>query len=266
MTTSSPLLRMSFRMSSMPLEDTCIVPDWPAAANIHACCTTRDADFGMSQGPYARLNLGQHVGDQPEHVAHNRQQLVEKLGLPAQPLWLDQRHGRQVLNGDAPVTGIPRADAAYSLKPGVVCAVMTADCLPLLICNRQGSKIAAVHAGWRGLAAGVIEASIAPLEEDASELLVWLGPAIGPRAFEVGEEVRRAFVDDMPAASAAFEPNRPGHYLADIYRLARLRLQRIGVEAIYGGEYCTYSDARRFYSYRRETTCGRQLSLIWRDC
>lgn len=243
-------------------------PDWPAPANIHAWSTSRVQ--GISEAPYDGLNLARHVGDQPAAVEQNRQHLAQVLALPSSPLWLNQVHGRQVVNAaEWPHTGEsgsqPDADASYSSQAGVVCVVMTADCLPLLVCNRRGDRVAAAHAGWRGLAAGVIESTLAALQEPAAELLVWLGPAIGPGAFEVGEDVRQAFVAEDAATASAFRQNRPGHYLADIYALARHRLQAFGVRAIYGGGYCTFDDADHFYSYRRDGKTGRQASLIWFD-
>lgn len=240
-----------------------IKPDWPAAKNIHAFSTTRNLlpKSGESEGPYACLNLAQHVEDNPEHVQNNRKILKRHLNLPAEPVWLEQVHGKHVVNANLPED--LTADASYSKNPNKVCAVMTADCLPVLICNRQGNKVAAAHAGWRGLADGVIEESIKLLDEKQEDLLVWLGPAIGPQVFEVGEEVRRVFIDDLAQSEMAFKENRPGHYLADIYLLARLRLNRLGVDAVYGGEYCTYTDANHFYSYRRDGKTGRQVSLIW---
>lgn len=240
-------------------------PDWPAPANIHAWSTSRVQ--GVSESPYDGLNLAQHVGDQAAAVEQNRQSLAQVLALPRPPLWLNQVHGRQVVNAAEWTSpgSQPDADAAYSLQAGVVCVVMTADCLPLLVCNRRGDRVAAAHAGWRGLAAGVIESTLAALQEPAEDLLVWLGPAIGPAAFEVGEEVRQAFVAEDAATASAFRQNRHGHYLADIYALARHRLQAFGVRAIYGGGYCTFDDADHFYSYRRDGKTGRQASLIWFD-
>ena len=243
-------------------------PDWPAPVNVHAWSTSRVQ--GVSEAPYQGLNLALHVGDRSEAVQLNRQRLAQVLALPQTPLWLDQVHQQQVVNAAELVNcGEPErqleADAAYSPQAGVVCAVMTADCLPLLICNRRGDRVAAVHAGWRGLAAGVIESTLVALQQPADELLVWLGPAIGPSAFEVGEEVRQAFIAEDAETVSAFQQNRPGHYLADIYALARRRLQAFGVQAIYGGGFCTFTDANHFYSYRRDGTTGRQASLIWFD-
>lgn len=238
-----------------------ILPDWPAPRRVHAAQTTRHG--GVSVGPYASFNLGTRCGDAPEAVAANRRRLRSALRLPAEPAWLQQVHGRDVvtlpLAGEAP----PAADASVAAAPGQVCVVMTADCLPVLFCDRDGRSVAAAHAGWRGLAAGVLEATVAAMPAAPSELMAWLGPAIGPDAFQVGEEVRAAFVDADAGAAAAFQPDAPGKYRADLYALARRRLQRAGVSAIHGGGLCTYSDAARFYSYRRETPCSRLASLIW---
>jgi YfiH family protein len=239
-----------------------IVPDWPAPENIRAVITTRSG--GVSQPPYDRLNLAEHVGDDPKAVAANRSLLRRELGLAREPLWLEQVHGCGVADGDVIAAGC-RADAATATRPGRVCAVLTADCLPLLLCNRDGSRVAAVHAGWRGLAGGVIEAALARFEEPAEALLVWLGPAIGPQAFEVGPEVREAFLAREPADAGAFVPNRPGHWLADLYALARNRLQRAGVGFVGGGDSCTVSEPERFFSYRRDGATGRMASLIWID-
>jgi purine-nucleoside/S-methyl-5'-thioadenosine phosphorylase / adenosine deaminase len=243
-----------------------ITPNWPAPDNIHAYSSTRIS--GESQGIYAGLNLAQHVGDDPQTVEQNRRQLLAALHLSNEPFWLNQVHQATVLNTSTQKNSLegsvaPNADASFSLQANCVCAVMTADCLPVLICNSQGNKVSAVHAGWRGLAEGVIENTVAALNERPGRLMAWLGPAIGPQAFEVGEEVRHAFVEKFAQAEAAFIQNRPGHYLADIYQLARLVLSSAGVKAIYGGEYCTFNDANHFYSYRRDGTTGRQVSLIW---
>jgi len=235
-------------------------PDWPAANRIGACVSTRQG--GVSEGPYASFNLALHVGDDAERVARNRALLKQALGLPAEPVWLEQVHGVQVIDAADPRSS-RQADAAFSFQADIVCAVMTADCLPLLLCNRQGSKVAAAHAGWRGLQAGVIEHTVAALQESPDNLLVWLGPAIGADAFEVGDEVKQAFQQQMADAAKAFRPSRPGHWWADIYALARLRLQRLGIGAVYGGGLCTYDDAQRFYSYRRDGDTGRMASLIW---
>lgn len=234
-------------------------PQWPAPPQVHACCTTRSG--GMSRGPYASLNLGAHVGDDPEAVAANRRLLAEVLALPAAPRWLNQVHSTTAVDA----TGSEcTADAAFAMAPGEVCAVLTADCLPLLLCDRAGTRVAAVHAGWRGLAEGVIESALEALALPGAALLAWLGPAIGPGAFEVGDEVREAFLHHDPWAASAFRPAaRPGYWLADLYTLARQRLARCGVAQVYGGEHCTYSEPERFYSYRRDGVSGRMASLIW---
>ncbi|MEW6134055.1 MAG: peptidoglycan editing factor PgeF [Pseudomonadota bacterium] len=233
-------------------------PEWPAPAAVHALVTTRMG--GVSQPPYDSLNLGDHVGDDPAAVARNRALLSPFL--PAEPKWLKQVHGTSVAKTDSLLEAM-EADAAVAFSPGTVCAVLTADCLPVLFCDRRGTRVAAVHAGWRGLAAGVLEAGVAAMRCRTGDILAWLGPAIGPRAFEVGGEVREAFVRDLPAAAAAFAPAQPGKWLADLYLLARLRLARAGVHEVYGGGLCTYSDSARFYSHRRDKITGRMAALIW---
>lgn len=248
-------------MTSHRLVADWLVADWPAPANVRALTTTRTS-MGTSRPPFDRFNLADHVGDDPAAVAANRAQLVEKLHLPAEPVWLEQIHGAVVARLPTPVTR-PQADAAMTSTPGVVCAVLTADCLPVLFCDRAGTRVAAAHAGWRGLAGGVLEATVNALDVPPQEILAWLGPAIGPRAFEVGEEVRAAFIADDPAASSAFAPTTPGHWHADLYVLARKRLARLGIEAVSGGGHCTFEDAQRFYSYRRDGRTGRMASLIW---
>jgi YfiH family protein len=331
---------------------TWLQPDWPAPARVRAASTSRLG--GLSQGPYASLNLATHVGDDPQSVADNRALLQQALSLPSQPLWLEQVHGCEVACLEMPPREfLPiQADASYSNHPGAVCAVMTADCLPLLLCDRNGSEVAAVHAGWRGLCDGVIEAAVARFSAPPEELLAWLGPAIGPQAFEVGAEVREAFVRRDAAAAEAFvsaglenaasrinlttmgraeppqkmtvcsplivfpppnplpggggaserfatftvtaqaakplaslvrgigergavptqaiysspEPRVPSpvnKYFADIFLLARQRLQTLGIDQISGGGLCTYSDPEHFFSYRRDGVCGRMATLIW---
>jgi YfiH family protein len=236
-----------------------IIPDWPAPANVRALTTTRHG--GVSLPPYDSLNLGDHVGDEPHAVAENRRRLCDGLGLPAAPHWLSQVHGTGCCDAALVPTG-SEADAQFATRPGVVCAVLTADCLPLLLCDAAGRRVAAVHAGWRGLLHGVIENSIQAMGA-GSELLAWLGPAIGPTAFEVGEEVRHAFVAHDPRAEVAFAPAGADRWLADLYLLARQRLTACGVSRVYGGEFCTYADSERFYSYRRDGQTGRFASLIW---
>ena len=241
-----------------------LVPDWPAPPWVRAVATTRRG--GVSLGGYAGLNLGDHVGDDPGRVQANRQLLRSALGLPGEPRWLRQVHGCGVV--PAAASGAPgaadcEADASVAYGPGAVCAVLTADCLPLLLTDRFGTRVAAVHAGWRGLVAGVIEATVARLAVPSGDLLVWLGPAIGATAFEVGDEVRARFVAADAQAVAGFAPLGGDKWLADIYLLARQRLAALGVARVWGGEHCTYRDPERFYSYRRDGVTGRMASLIW---
>jgi len=234
-----------------------LIPDWPAPAGVRACVTTRAG--GVSQSPYDTFNLGDHVGDAPDAVSENRRRLTDECA--ARPAWLKQVHGLVVATADPDV--IAEADASCTDTPGVACTVMTADCLPALFCDRAGTRVAAAHAGWRGLVGGVLEATLDTLALDPADVLVWLGPAIGPQAFEVGAEVREAFIAVHPQADAAFVPGaQPGKFMADIYALARIRLAARGVNAVYGGGCCTVSDPR-FFSYRRASTTGRFASLIW---
>ena len=235
-------------------------PDWPAPPGVRAAITLRGG--GVSAPPYDTLNLAAHVGDDPAAVAENRRRVARVLRLPAEPVWLTQVHGCRVADASRAATGC-EADAAFADGPGQVCAVLTADCLPLLVTDRAGAQVAAVHAGWRGLAAGVVEAALDRFRGAAEDLVVWLGPAIGPRAFEVGAEVREVFVAPDPDAAACFVATRPGHWLADIYALARRRLSRFGAGFVGGGGYCTVSEAARFYSYRRDGFTGRMASLVW---
>ena len=237
-----------------------LFPDWPAPAGVHAATTLRTG--GVSIGPYTSLNPALHVGDDPDAVMRNRRFIRERLGLPSEPVWLEQIHSNNVVKAGA-VSQPPQADASYTDERGVVCAVMTADCLPLLLCSVDGTRIAAVHAGWRGLLAGVISNAVAALGKN--ELLVWLGPAIGPDTFEVGGEVRAAFVQKSPAFAEAFKPQGGGKWLADIYQLARIELNALGLTSLYGGRFCTVTEPDRFYSYRRDTVTGRMATLIWRD-
>jgi len=241
------------------LELDVLVPDWPAAASVHAFSTTRSG--GCSTGPYASLNLGAHVGDQPALVNRNRQRLINALRLPAAPQWLNQIHGTDVVSAHE-LAGIVDADGSTTHVDGVVCAVMTADCLPVLLCNRAGTEVAALHAGWRGLVNGVLEAGVTAMQSAPQELLAWIGPAIGADAFEVGGEVREAFLEVDEGNSVGFTAHRQ-RWLADLARLARLRLRSIGVTEVYGGHWCTHADDRRFFSYRRDGVTGRQVSLVW---
>jgi YfiH family protein len=237
-------------------------PEWPAPPFVHAAISLRAG--GVSAPPWETLNLALHVGDDPAAVAENRRRLADALHLPSDPCWLTQVHGCRVADAGHEPAGC-RADAAFACGPDQVCAVLTADCLPLLVTDRAGSRVAAVHAGWRGLAAGVVEAALGCFPAPAAELLVWLGPAIGPQAFEVGADVREAFVTPDPGTAECFVPARPRHWLADIYALARRRLARAGVGFVGGGGYCTVSDADLFYSYRRDGVTGRMASLVWID-
>ncbi len=238
-----------------------IRPEWPAPAGVKAVTTTR-TEGGASRGAYADFNLALHVGDVADAVQQNRRRLRQVLALPAEPVWLDQVHGQVAIDA-AGAGNTPAADASFSFRPGAVCTVLTADCLPVLFCDRSATRVAAAHAGWRGLAGGVLEQTVAALQCAPGGLLAWLGPAIGPRHFEVGEEVREAFVSAHREAAQAFERRPGGSYLADLYQLAKIRLQAAGVEAIYGGGFCTCAEPERWYSYRREHTTGRMASLIW---
>lgn len=242
-----------------------LVPDWPAPARVAAVQTTRIG--GAGQGAYAGFNLATHVGDDPTHVAANRAALRRYLQLPGEPHWLDQVHGTQAvhLSGDARLPADCNArDAAWTDQPAQVCVVMTADCLPVLFCDDDGRCVAAAHAGWRGLADGVLETTIAALPAAPQRLMAWLGPAIGPAAFEVGSEVRARFVADDAGSAACFAPaGAPGQYFADLYALAQRRLHQSGVARVYGGQACTLTDRERYFSFRRDRVCGRMASLIW---
>ncbi|MCS3903873.1 YfiH family protein [Methylohalomonas lacus] len=238
-----------------------LAADWPAPDHVHAGTTTRAG--GYSKPPYASFNLAAHVGDDGAAVNHNRRQLQQCLQLPAEPAWLQQVHGPRVIAAHTIDDG--PADASWTDRPGVVCAVLTADCLPLLLTDRGGSCVAVVHVGWRGLVAGVIDATVAALPAHPADLLAWLGPAIGPAAFEVGSDVRDACLATFANADSCFTRGRPGHWQADLPGLAERALRRAGVETCCNCGYCTYSDPLRFYSYRRDGTTGRMASLIWMD-
>jgi len=237
-----------------------IRPDWPAPANVHALVTLRSG--GYSSGPYTSFNLAAHTEDNPETVQRNRELLREHFSLPAEPVWLQQVHSNRIVYADTDATDA-RADGSWTSSAGNVCVVMTADCLPVLICNQRGSKVAAAHAGWRGLHAGVIKNTITMLESDPAELMVWLGPAIGPLAFEVGAEVIRAFTDKNSENTSAFKQTDDQHWLCDLYKLARIELFELGITSVFGGNECTYTDEERFFSYRRDGNTGRMASLIW---
>lgn len=237
-----------------------IAADWPAPPRVRAACTTRQG--GISSAPWCSLNLGDHVFDQPSAVAENRRRLVEQAGLPMAPRWLEQVHGNAVATLHQGCLDRQQADAIYSAGPGQVCAVMTADCLPVLFCDAQGREVAAAHAGWRGLCGGVLEATLSRFQAPSARIMAWLGPAIGAQAFEVGAEVKAAFTQQHAAAAHAFTAHGD-KFLADIYALARLRLRAAGVTQIYGGDFCTYRDSERFFSYRRDGLTGRMASFIW---
>ena len=236
-----------------------IIPDWPAPACVRACSTTRHG--GVSAEPWHSLNLGAHVGDIESHVRENRQRLVVEAQLPSMPQWLNQVHGTDVVRLPSEVI-LPDADAAVTRESGVVCAVMTADCLPVLFCSKDGKEVAAAHAGWRGLCNGVLEKTLAQFHCPPADILVWLGPAIGPQAFEVGEEVRAAFMTFDPAAQQAFRAVGD-KYFADLWLLARQRLSAAGVNAISGVTRCTYTESDDFFSWRRDGVTGRMATLIW---
>jgi YfiH family protein len=237
-----------------------LTPQWPAPPSVRALSTFRSG--GVSAIPYVSLNLAAHVGDESDAVDANRRRLMSAAGLPAEPAWLSQVHGAHVADLDA---GLPlgAADAVFTRQPGRVCAILTADCLPILLAAASGGMVAAVHAGWRGLAAGVIEAAVEALEPKPEELLAWLGPAIGPEHFEVGAEVRDTLLRADPGGGAAFAPNARGRFTADLPMLARRRLAALGLTRIYGSTECTYSQPDRYFSYRRDGKCGRQATLIW---
>ena len=234
---------------------------WPAPENIVAGSTRRTG--GISQTLYTDFNLAAHVADKPAAVAENRRRLRAELDLPTEPGWLRQVHGTGVVT--APFTEAePEADASIARTPGAVCAVLTADCLPVLFTTRQGDAVAAAHAGWRGLCAGVLETTIDAFACDPRHLYAWLGPAISQTAFEVGDEVREKFLQQDPMAGDDFEKNASGRWQADLYQLARRRLRRAGVDAVFGGDHCTFGEKDSFFSYRRDGQCGRMASLIYR--
>lgn len=242
------------------IADSLIVPDWPAPAMIKAFSTTRQGGFSLP--PYDSFNLGTHVDDEPDTVIKNRDYLVDIAQLPESPRWLNQIHGTHVIDSNDWQLNID-ADAIVSQQTDHICTIMTADCLPLLLCNKQGDIVAAIHAGWRGLAAGIIEKTIVEFRCAPQDILVWLGPAIGPNQFEVGPDVYQTFIQHSAKAIRAFQQTDATHYLADIYLLARQRLTALGVSAIFGGDLCTASDQQHFFSYRRDDVTGRMASMIW---
>lgn len=247
-------------MKNKPIETSLpwLSADWPAPANIKAGTTLRgESGMGHSKGCYQYFNLATHVGDNLDDVTRNR----EMISMP-KPGWLEQVHSTKVV--ELPSTlQVPLADAAFTQQKGVTCVVLTADCLPLLVTDKCGSCVAAIHAGWRGLNDGIIEATISRLPVKVHNLLVWLGPAIGPQAYEVGEDVYRSFLQQDSEFEKAFTPRTEQHWLLNMYQAARIRLQRLGIENVYGGEFCTFSDESRFYSYRRDGDTGRMASMIW---
>lgn len=239
---------------------TLLVPDWPLPDRVKACSSTRVG--GVSLSPWNSLNLGAHCGDNQGHVEENRQRFHRMAGFPEKPVWLEQVHSSDVLE----LTGQPlpsnRADAVYTRQRNTVCAVMTADCLPVLFCNRAGTEVAAAHAGWRGLCSGVLENTAEFFADKPENIIAWMGPAIGPQAFEVGPEVREAFMEKDPHAASAFQPLSE-KYLANIYQLACQRLRHAGITRIYGGDRCTFSEPESFFSWRRDRVTGRMTSFIW---
>lgn len=238
-----------------------IQADWPAPSHIKAFTSTRQK--GISKPPYEEFNLGDHVGDCKEAVLHNRKKLKEVLNLVNEPIWIRQTHSTIAIEA-IPQHRFKEADACFTTNRNQVCVVLTADCLPILICNKQGTCVAAIHAGWRGLLNGIIDSTFKAFHSSSDIFMAWLGPAISSWHYEVGEEVRTAFLNQLPEAVHAFAPSPHQRWLADLYALARLKLQKQGVKDIYGGEYCTFSEKERFYSYRRDgEKTGRMASLIW---
>ena len=240
-----------------------LTPEWDAPRAVRAAFTLRGG--GVSLAPYDSLNVGAHVGDSPAAVAENRRRVCARLNLPAVPAWLEQVHGTRVADLDALHEARSAADAVLTRRPGQVCAVQVADCMPVLLAARDGSAVAVAHAGWRGLAAGVLEETVARLGFAGQELIAWLGPAISARHFEVGEEVRAAFLERDPRASGAFVPNARGRWQCDLAALARRRLATLGVTEVSGGTWCTHADPARFFSFRRDGRCGRMAALVWID-
>jgi hypothetical protein len=245
------------------VNDFILRPDWPAHARVRAAQTLRFG--GVSRGAFASLNVASHVGDDPDAVAENRARLRHTLGLPSEPLWLTQMHGTDVADTDTDSDASRTADAVVMRRAGKVCVIQTADCLPVLVAHQDGTCVAAAHAGWRGLSAGVLEATVHALGEPTDRLIAWLGPAIGPDTFEVGDEVRAAFLAHDTRAASAFVGNARGRWQADLYLLARQRLLAMGLAEIYGGGLCTAADSRRFFSHRRDGASGRMATLIWLD-
>lgn len=240
-----------------------ILPQWPVPRGVRAAFTLRAR--GVSQPPFDSFNVATHVGDDPRAVAENRAALRTSLGLPAEPAWLEQVHGNKVVDLDtrAPTASLGPADGAVTRNLGRICAIQVADCMPVLFAAADGSAVGAAHAGWRGLAGGVLEAAVRAMNTPPRKLLAWLGPAIGQAHFEVGEEVRAAFLVDDAGAAAAFTANARGRWQCDLHALAKRKLAALGVPSAYGGTWCTYADAGRFFSYRRDGRCGRMAALVW---
>ncbi len=238
-----------------------IIPDWPAPDNINCISTLRRG--GVSRGRYSSFNLSTRVGDRIRHVKRNRKLLRSTLQLPDEPIWLRQQHGNRVIKLTASSKNNVQTDAVYATEYGMVCAVLTADCLPVLFCDRYGECIAAAHAGWRGLLNGVLENTLNTLPVEAERLLCWLGPAIGPGKFEVSEELRKKFMRRDRMHEQAFNATQVGKCLADIYQLAKNILMANGVGAVFGGGHCTYTEEQQFFSYRRDGTTGRMATMIW---
>lgn len=243
------------------MSDAWLRPEWPAPPHVRAFVTTRAG--GVSEGEYASMNLGFSSGDDPARVRENR--AIVRAALPSEPAYLRQTHGVDTADLDAGAGDATGADAAFTATRERVACVLTADCLPLFLADRDGTRVAAVHAGWRGMAAGVIEGAVRALALPPASLVAWMGPAIGPDAFEVGPEVREAFVARHAEAAGAFRPHAPGKYLADLYALARLRLAACGVGSVHGGGFCTYRERERFFSYRRVRASGRMGAFIWME-
>ncbi len=237
-----------------------IKPDWPVASNIHAAATLRSG--GVSQGTFDSLNLGLHVNDEPENVYKNRRIISRMLDLPSEPVWMDQVHGIDVIKSDQSKQ-IKKADASYTDQENTVCAVLTADCLSILLATTNGRKIAAIHAGWRGLLSGVVANTVNTM--GTINLIAWLGPAIGADCFEVGQEIKDSFIKKSEKFTQVFTKTNEKKYLVDIYKLAKIELASVGIKQVYGGGFCTVTDKERFYSYRRDGETGRMATLIWRD-
>lgn len=249
----------------MSFDNDLLKPDWPVPAKVRALSTTRAG--GVSQPPWGTLNLGDHVGDNPDHVRTNRQRLADASGLHPDGIgWLKQVHGTDVVElTPATVAKVPTADASFTRHPDIACAILTADCLPVIVADERGTVVGAAHAGWRSLCGGVLENLVTAMAVEPNTLQAWLGPAIGPDHFEVGPEVRDAFLAADPAAASAFHTSgaRPGHFMADIYALATQRLNRLGITSVSGGGLCTVSDNDHFFSYRRDGHTGRMATLVW---